>query len=605
MSSHLKRHPGRVLAILPATIAVLYMFSTLAAAQDQPAPKWEAFGGYSFLYPNAYFHAMLPAGVLPVGSPLESNPRGVGASLTYDFKPWFGLTLDGSTDFHSGENGLAMLIDDTAFSNLSLGPKFTLRKTHVAPFLEVLVGDHRLEPDAFHDINKLGFMFGGGIDFKVHRHIALRLPQVDYVMSSYRYGPSATTERTELQGIRAQVGIVFTWGGEHAVTSPLAACSVQPAAVFAGESVTATAVGSNFDSKRTVTYNWTGSGVRPAESGASTRVATGNLASGSYQITANLSDGSPNGVASCMAQFTIKEPHPPVIACSSDPASISPGGTATITSVASSPDGRRVTYSYTTNAGNVTGDSSSATLETAGASPGTITVTCTATDDHLQALTASSTTSVNLQAPPPPPLPDVVAIEKRLAIHSVYFATAKPRIEDPDAGLLGSQEKTLTALASDFIIYLQVKPDATLTLEGHSDPRGSVEYNQELSQRRVDRVKGFLTALGVPLSNIKTEAFGERENLTDKQVRAAVERNPELSPEDRQRVLDNTQTIILASNRRVDITLSNVGQASQDSVREFPFNAADSLTLLKEKANRKMTDPDALKRAKAKAQAQP
>ena len=39
-------------------------------------------------------------------------------------------------------------------------------------------------------------------------------------------------------------------------------------------------------------------------------------------------------------------------------------------------------------------------------------------------------------------------------------------------------------------------------------------------------------------------------------------------------------TIILASNRRVDITLSNAGQASQDSVREYPFNAADSLSLL-------------------------
>jgi hypothetical protein len=40
------------------------------------------------------------------------------------------------------------------------------------------------------------------------------------------------------------------------------------------------------------------------------------------------------------------------------------------------------------------------------------------------------------------------------------------------------------------------------------------------------------------------------------------------------------RTIILASNRRVDITLSGAGQASQESVREYPFNAADSLTLL-------------------------
>jgi hypothetical protein len=54
------------------------------------------------------------------------------------------------------------------------------------------------------------------------------------------------------------------------------------------------------------------------------------------------------------------------------------------------------------------------------------------------------------------PMPDVAAIEKRLALHSVYFATAKPKDDNPDAGLLASQEKTLTALANDFLSYLQV-----------------------------------------------------------------------------------------------------------------------------------------------------
>src|ERR1700730_4294964 len=85
MSSHSKGHLGRVSTMLAATIAVLCVFSTLAAAQDQPAPKWEGYGGYSFLYPNPDLHAMHPGGVLPVGSPVESNPRGLGGSITYDF----------------------------------------------------------------------------------------------------------------------------------------------------------------------------------------------------------------------------------------------------------------------------------------------------------------------------------------------------------------------------------------------------------------------------------------------------------------------------------------------------------------------------------------
>jgi outer membrane protein OmpA-like peptidoglycan-associated protein len=589
--------------MLPAMIAVLCTVATLAAAQDQPAPKWELYGGYSFLYPNADVHAMLPEGLLPVSSPLESNPRGAGASITYDFNRWFGLTLDASTHWGSGESGLEKRIDDAAFSNLSFGPKVTFRGAHVSPFLEALVGDHRLMPDAFHDIDKLGFMFGGGLDFNVSKHVALRLPRVDYIMSSYRYGPSATTRSTDLRGIRAQAGLVFTWGGERTITPPRAACSVQPTEVFTGEPVTATAEGSNFNPKRTVKYNWNGSGVKPGETGASTQIDTSGLQAGSYQVTASLSDGSKNGVAPCSARFNVKAPRPPVISCSSDPASVASGGASTISSNASSPDGRRLTYSYTTSAGNITGNTSTATLDTAGAQPGTITVTCNVGDDRNPPLTASSLTTVTLQAPPPPPPPpDIVAIEKRLALHSVYFATARPTLENPDAGLLASQEKTLNALASDFLIYLRSKQDARLTLEGHADPRGSVEYNQGLSERRVDRVKRFLVEQGVPAANIQTKAFGKQENLTDTQVKDAVERNPELSPEDRQRVLNHMRTIILASNRRVDITLSNAGQASQESVRQYPFNAADSLTLLKEEQTKKTTGPVAKKKAKPKAQ---
>ncbi len=601
MSPHSRRHGGAFMRL--AVIAVLCMVAVHAAAQDQPTPKWELYGGYSFVYPNADVHAMLPGGVLPVSSPLESNPRGLGGSITYDFNRWFGLTLDGSTHWGSGETTLVKTIDDAAFSNISFGPKVTFRSAHFSPFLEALVGDHRLSPDAFHDINKLGFMVGGGLDFKVSKHIALRLPRVDYVMSSYRYGPSATTGSTDIRGLRLQAGLVFNFGGERTVTPPAAACSPQPGEVFAGEVVTVTAAGSNFNSKRSVAYNWRGSGVKPGETRASTQIDTSGLQPGSYQITASLSDGSPNGIASCSARFIVKVSHPPVISCSSDPASVPIGGTSTITSTASSPDGRLLSYNYTSSAGNISGNTSAAMLSTAGAEPGTITVTCNVSDDREQPLTASASTTVYVQAPPPPaPLPDVIALEKRLALHSVYFATAKPTLENPEAGLLASQEKTLTALAGDFLIYLQAKPNARLTLEGHADPRGSMGYNQGLSERRVDRVKRFLVEQGVPAANIQTKAFGEQQNLTDRQVRNAVERNPELSPEDRQRVLSNMRMIILASNRRVDITLSNFGQAAQESVREYPFNAADSLTLLKEEQTKKTTAPAARKKRNPKAQ---
>jgi outer membrane protein OmpA-like peptidoglycan-associated protein/opacity protein-like surface antigen len=567
--------------MLPATIAVLCAFGALAAAQDQPAPKWELYGGYSFWYPGADVTGFLPLGTVPITSQMNSNPRGAGAAVTYNFNRWFGLTLDASDHWGIGERGTpAACCRDADFANLSLGPKFTFRSAHFSPFLEALVGDHRLYPEGFHNIQKLGFLLGGGLDLNLSRHVALRLFRADYVMSSYRYGPgpATTTPSTDLSGVRLQAGLNLMFGGGAPPVSPSAACSVQPSEVFAGEPVTATAIGSNFNPKRTVKYDWSGSGVKVSGSSASTQIDTTGLQPGSYQVAASLNDGSRNGVASCSAAFTVKAPRPPVISCAPDPATVQPGGTSTISSNASSPDGRGLTYSYTTSAGNISGNTSTATLDSMGAQPGAITVTCNVSDDRNPPLTASSTTTVNVQAPPPPPT--VSAIERRLALHSVYFATAKPTLQNPDAGLLASQEKTLSTLAADFRTYLQSRPDALLTLEGHADPRGSVEYNQALSERRVDRTKRFLVELGVPAANIQTKAFGKQQNLTDAEVKDAVERNPELSTEDRQRVLNNMRTIILASNRRVDITLSGAGQASQESVREYPFNAADSLTLL-------------------------
>jgi len=58
--------------MLPAMIAILCTFTTLAAAQDQPAPKWELYGGYSFFHPGADVHGQLPGALLPLSSRLEA-----------------------------------------------------------------------------------------------------------------------------------------------------------------------------------------------------------------------------------------------------------------------------------------------------------------------------------------------------------------------------------------------------------------------------------------------------------------------------------------------------------------------------------------------------
>jgi outer membrane protein OmpA-like peptidoglycan-associated protein len=347
--------------------------------------------------------------------------------------------------------------------------------------------------------------------------------------------------------------------------------------------VTATASGSNFNPKRTVKYNWNGTGVKVTGSDASTQIDTTGLQPGSYGVTANLNDGGKNGFASCSARFTVKEPRPPVITCSADPASVRTGGTSTINSNASSPDGRRLTYSYTATAGEISGNGYTATLNTRGAQPGRITVTCNVSDDRNPPLTASSTTTVNVEAPPPPP-PQIKQLEARLALHSIYFQTARPTADNPQGGLVDSQAEILKTLAEDFKNYLKYKPDAHLILGGHADPRGSEEYNKGLTQRRVERTENFLVEHGVPADHIETRSFGKDDNLTEEQVKEQIAQNPELTPGDRQQMLNNLRVLVLANNRRVDVTLSTTGQ---QSVRGYPFNAKDYLALINTKGGEK------------------
>jgi outer membrane protein OmpA-like peptidoglycan-associated protein len=93
----------------------------------------------------------------------------------------------------------------------------------------------------------------------------------------------------------------------------------------------------------------------------------------------------------------------------------------------------------------------------------------------------------------------------------------------------------------------------------------------------VEIAKRFLVGLGIPEANLVTKALGEEDNMTPEQVKALVEQHPNLTQEQRDKILKNLQVVTLAQNRRVDITLSSTGQ---QSVRQFPFNAQDALTML-------------------------
>jgi hypothetical protein len=115
-------------------------------------------------------------------------------------------------------------------------------------------------------------------------------------------------------------------------------------------------------------------------------------------------------------------------------------------------------------------------------------------------------------------------------LKSVFYPTDYPTKHNPSVGLVRSQQEALTALATGFTKYLEYDPNATLSLSGYADERGPNEYNQSLSERRVQRVKEFLISQGIPENKIETVAYGEEKPIDKATVIDLQAKNPNQPP---------------------------------------------------------------------------
>jgi outer membrane protein OmpA-like peptidoglycan-associated protein len=588
---------------LPIGLAAQGTSPTMASSSESPS-RWDIFAGYSYLAPKGTVQVPQANGTT-VGYSYDAVNVGGLFSGAYWFDKFVGAQLEYGVHewgISSGNgNPVGTHGNDDGFQTIAGGIIFRFPQEHYTPFIHGLVGGAVVNGPDFNQ-NKWGpdLTAGGGMDYDLpwldHR-FALRVFQADYEYMHANFGPqfSPPGGRANINAARLSAGIVIHAGTIEPPAPVTLACTANPQEVFPGDPVTVTASAGQLNPKENVIYTWSGSGV--TGNGTTATVVTGPLAPGSYTVQGNVKEGRPGKegekpwqTANCSASVTVKAFEPPTISCSANPSTIKPGDTSAITATGVSPQNRPLTYSYSTAAGSVSGTGTSATYNSAGAPAGSVDVTCSVSDDKGHS--ASSTATVAIVAPPPPaPSPEQTRLEARLALHSIFFATAQPTEKNPEGGLAESQQGTLTTLATDFKNYLNFKPDARLTLTGHADPRGGAKYNQALTERRVNRAKEFLVQQGVPEASIDTRALGEEQQLTADQVKALVEQNPDLTDEQRAQVLRQMNTIVLAQNRRVDITLSTTGQ---QSVQLYPFNAADASTLLSKSA------PAPRKKSKAK-----
>ncbi len=159
------------------------------------------------------------------------------------------------------------------------------------------------------------------------------------------------------------------------------------------------------------------------------------------------------------------------------------------------------------------------------------------------------------------PVPTVV-------LYSIFYPTDYPDAKHPTTGLLKSQSTHLTELAAGFKKYLEYDEGAKLSITAYADQRGSKKHNQELSERRVERIKQYLVDQGVASDKVETAAYGEERNLTKDEVKGLEEANPAKAAKKH----SNKRTTWLAYNRRADVVLLPSGQKS---AQYYPNDASD------------------------------
>ena len=73
--------------------------------------------------------------------------------------------------------------------------------------------------------------------------------------------------------------------------------------------------------------------------------------------------------------------------------------------------------------------------------------------------------------------------------------------------------------------WLKRFPIITITVAGHSDERGTREYNLALGERRANSVKDYLVALGVDSNRIRTVSYGKEKPVDPRSTEAAWSKN--------------------------------------------------------------------------------
>ena len=462
-----------------------------ASLNEHPDSRIDIYGGYG------YFH--------PINSGIDGkqyddvyNPNAT-ASVSYYFNHFVGVQIEGGYFSGNSEHrpnypACTSTQCDQLMYTAQAGPVLRFPLGSWVPFIHALGGGARSNGPAAQELKwGWGVTGGAGVDYVLpffHGHVAVRPIQADFQYSQVVYGPLVLPAGVqggfgEIDALKLSAGLVIRLGEKTDKMPVVMECSTEPSAVHPGDMVNVTGSTASLDPKRKTTFTWASTGGKLVPQGTTATIDTTGLAPGDYAVTGHVSQGpKASQEAGCTAPFTVKPYDPPTLSCAANPSTATSGTSIDVAATGISPQGRPLTYSFTTTAGEIVATGSTAKLSTAGLSAQTVTVNCSVVDDLSHSAQASAQVMISV-----PPVPVVTETQPLCSLSFVRDRRRPVRVDNESKACL-----------DDIALSVNQQADAKLVIVGNASP----DENPEAAAERTLNVRQYLTVeKGIDQSRIE------------------------------------------------------------------------------------------------------
>jgi opacity protein-like surface antigen len=181
-------------------------FSVMTMAQD--VPKIEVFGGYSLVLMDTST-ALKHSGF----EGMDLNLNGWNSSIAFNGSKYLGFVAEFGGSYgtvgYEQRNQPPYSWSDISLYSILIGPKFTMYRGAVAPFVQTLFGLAHIkgtESGETYTENDFAMALGGGLDVHLNDMVSLRPVQLDY------FATRGSLTGDFADHLRFSTGIVFKLG---------------------------------------------------------------------------------------------------------------------------------------------------------------------------------------------------------------------------------------------------------------------------------------------------------------------------------------------------------------------------------------------------------